>query len=81
MDADNILVGGKDVGLCKNGCKVVADTGTSLLTGPSDALMDLVGMRRIICFRLFEYWWGLQECEGFTYFDICFGWCSLWFEC
>jgi cathepsin D len=42
MEADNILVGGKDVGLCKNKCRVVADTGTSLLTGPSDDLMNLV---------------------------------------
>jgi hypothetical protein len=34
VEADNILVGGKDIGLCKNKkCKVVADTGTSLLTG------------------------------------------------
>lgn len=36
--ADNILVGGKDVGVCSGGCNVIADTGTSLLTGPSDEL-------------------------------------------
>jgi cathepsin D len=36
------LVNGQDIGLCNYGCKVVADTGTSLLTGPSEELMMLV---------------------------------------
>lgn len=42
LDAENILVDGQDVGLCKNGCKLVADTGTSLLTGPSGDVMALL---------------------------------------
>merc|ERR1712224_818404 len=41
MKADNILVGGHDMGLCKNGCRVIADTGTSLITGPTDDLINL----------------------------------------
>lgn len=40
IKADNILLGDKDLGLCSPtmGCKVVADTATSLLTGPSKPL-------------------------------------------
>lgn len=43
LKADNILLGDQDLGLCGNsGCKVVADTGTSLLTGPSRPLDKLL---------------------------------------
>jgi len=45
IKADNILVDGKDVGLCPpHGCKLIADTGTSLITGPSDELLRLLDM-------------------------------------
>ena len=45
IKAENILVGGKDVGLCpKTGCRLIADTGTSLLTGPSDELFRLMDL-------------------------------------
>jgi hypothetical protein len=41
--ADDILLGDKSLGLCPpDGCKVVADTGTSLLTGPSGPLNKLL---------------------------------------
>jgi len=39
--ADKILVGGEDLGIC-NKCKVVVDTGTSLITGPYDDLEKLL---------------------------------------
>jgi hypothetical protein len=41
LQADNILLDGKDVGFCPGGCRVIADTGTSLMTGPSSDLSSL----------------------------------------
>ena len=41
IKAEKILLNGKDTELCKN-CNVIADTGTSLITGPTDELMSLL---------------------------------------
>lgn len=46
IKCDKILVGGKDIGLCNN-CNVIADTGTSLITGPSGKLIKLLGIQII----------------------------------
>ena len=48
IKAENILLDGKDSGFCPKGCKVIADTGTSLVTGPYDELMKLLGIYNLI---------------------------------
>ena len=42
MKGDNILINGKDIGLCNDGCQFIADTGTSLMTGPTDQIDTLL---------------------------------------
>jgi cathepsin D len=43
IKADSILVGGKDIGLCNDGsCKLIVDTGTSIMSGPIDDIGTLL---------------------------------------
>lgn len=43
LTADNILLGGRDLGLCgADGCRIIFDTGTSLITVPTDHLNKIL---------------------------------------
>lgn len=41
INIDDILYNNRSLGLCKNGCKAAVDTGTTLLTAPSDSVNKL----------------------------------------
>jgi len=42
VQGSKILIGGKDTGLCDNDCYFIMDTGTSILTGPTFQLSQLL---------------------------------------
>ena len=42
IEIDDIKLGDQSLGLCERGCSAAVDTGTSLLTAPSDDLIDLI---------------------------------------
>lgn len=42
IKADNILINNKDVGLCHSKCKLLVDTGSSIMSAPFDDLGILV---------------------------------------
>ncbi|CAD8059709.1 unnamed protein product [Paramecium sonneborni] len=42
IKADNILVDNKDIGLCHGSCRLIVDTGTSIMSGPFDDLGTLL---------------------------------------
>jgi len=44
---DDVYINGKPIGVCQNKCKLVIDTGTSIMTGPSSDLNNLLQRIRI----------------------------------
>uniref|UniRef100_A0ACD5W1Q6 Uncharacterized protein n=1 Tax=Avena sativa TaxID=4498 RepID=A0ACD5W1Q6_AVESA len=41
FDMGDVLIGGKTTGVCKSGCAAIADSGTSLLTGPTAIIAEI----------------------------------------
>jgi cathepsin D len=42
ISAQNILINGEDMGLCMANCNLIVDTGTSMITGPTDDLFSVL---------------------------------------
>lgn len=42
LRAEKILIGDEDLNLCPDGCKLLFDTGTSLVTAPSSHLRQIL---------------------------------------
>lgn len=47
LQGDNVLVNGQDIGLCNQGCRFIADTGTTLLTAPTTGIFQLLDKLKI----------------------------------
>jgi cathepsin D len=49
IELDDVKVGNKSYGFCKHGCKAAVDTGTSMLTAPSQAYRKLQNKIKLHC--------------------------------
>ncbi|KAK1424358.1 hypothetical protein QVD17_19687 [Tagetes erecta] len=41
FDMGDVLIGGKSEGFCKSGCSAIADSGTSLIAGPTEVINEI----------------------------------------
>ncbi|PWA73779.1 aspartic peptidase A1 family, Saposin-like protein [Artemisia annua] len=42
FDMSDVLIGGKSAGFCKTGCSAIADSGTSLIAGPTEVINQII---------------------------------------
>ncbi|KAI3698146.1 hypothetical protein L6452_31258 [Arctium lappa] len=50
FDLGDVLINGKSMGFCKNGCSAIADSGTSLIEGPTSIITEInnaIGVKTI----------------------------------
>lgn len=53
IEIDDVRIGDKSLGVCSGGCRAAVDTGTSLLTAPSEAMMTMMDEIDIDCKALY----------------------------